>query len=305
VTFDPAPPAAGSPPVLPQAAAPAARRRRSRGAGWIIGLSLSLVLILLLAAGTGGAWLIWQQRERLLASRVLSPEQESAIADTFAGVSDKVTATQQATAGYESDRRAWDDEHAQVEQWKTGTDAPLLAVPNPGGPAMPGPDPDGRAFLSSIGADRVQVAFDAGDENCGYHLSERTGYEIVVGGCYSTRYPGWLFLAWDPGMESSVWPVFVHEAMHWYQYQNYYPAFLAADRAGVADDQYGPELEADASCRAVYVYGIPASDYVDTSSPCDVEGWYDGWLLDHLASLGVQVTEPVAADYEVLEVVRP
>lgn len=305
MTFDPAPPAAGSPPVLPQAAAPAARRRRSRGAGWIIGLSLSLVLILLLAAGTAGAWLIWQQRERLLASRVLSPEQESAIADTFAGVSDKVAATQQSTAGYESDRRAWDDEHAQVEQWKTGTDAPLLAVPNPGGPAMPGPDPDGRAFLSSIGADRVQVAFDAGDENCGYHLSERTGYEIVVGGCYSTRYPGWLFLAWDPGMESSVWPVFVHEAMHWYQYQNYYPAFLAADRAGVADDQYGPELEADASCRAVYVYGIPASDYVDTSSPCDVEGWYDGWLLDHLASLGVQVTEPVAADYEVLEVVRP
>ncbi|MDQ1205911.1 hypothetical protein [Microbacterium sp. SORGH_AS_0862] len=305
MTFDPAPPTAGSPPVLPQTIAPAAPRRRSRGAGWIIGLSLSLVLTLLLAAGTGGAWLIWQQREWLLASRVLSPEQESAIADTFAAASDKVTATQQATARYESDRRAWDDEHAQVEQWKTGTDAPLLAVPNPGGRAMPGPDPDGRAFLSSIGADRVQVAFDAGDENCGYHLSERTGYEIVVGGCYSTRYPGWLFIAWDPGMEASVWPVFVHEAMHWYQYQNYYPAFLAADRAGVTDDQYGPELEADASCRAVYVHGIPASDYVDTSSPCDVEGWYDGWLLDHLASLGVQVTEPVAADYEVLEVVRP
>jgi len=75
--------------------------------------------------------------------------------------------------------------------------------------------------------------------------------------------------------------------------------------AGVTDDQYGPELEADASCRAVYVYGIPASDYVDTSSPCDVDGWYDGWLLDHLASLGVQVTEPMAADYEVLEAVRP
>jgi hypothetical protein len=280
-------------------------RRRARGAGWVIGVSLSLVLILLLAAGTGGAWLIWQQRERVLASRVISPEQAAAIADTFAAASDKVTATQQATADYEGDRRAWDDEHAQVEDWKAGNDSPLLAVPNPGGRAMPGADPDGHAFLASIGADRVQVAFDAGDDNCGYHLSERTGYDIVVGGCYSTRYPNWLFLAWDPGMESSVWAVFVHEAMHWYQYQNYYPAFLAADRAGVTDDQYGPELEADASCRAVYVYGIPASDYVDTSSPCDVDGWYDGWLLDHLASLGVQVTEPVAADYEVLEVVRP
>jgi len=305
VTFDPAPPAAGSPPVLPHPVPPAASRRRSRGAGWVIGLSLSLVLLILLAAGAGGAWLIWQQRERVLASRVMSPEQESAIADAFAAASEKVTATQRATADFESDHRAWDDEHAQVEEWKTGDDSPLLAVPNPGGPAMPGADPDGRAFLASIGADRVQVAFDAGDENCGYHLSERTGYEIVVGGCYSTRYPNWLFLAWDPGMESSVWAVFVHEAMHWYQYQNYYPAFLAADRAGVTDDQYGPELEADASCRAVYVYGIPASDYVDTSSPCDVDGWYDGWLLDHLASLGVQVTEPVAADYEVLEAVRP
>lgn len=304
MTLDPAPPVAGSAPVLSQTVPPAAWSRR-RGAGWIVGLSLGLVLIILLAVGTGGAWLIWQQRERLLASRVLSPEQESVIADAFAAASEKVSATEKATADYESDRRAWDDEHAQVEQWKTGTESPLLAVPNPGGSAMPGSDPDGRAFLSSIGADRVQVAFDAGDENCGYHLSERTGYEIVVGGCYSTRYPSWIFLAWDPGMESSVWAVFVHEAMHWYQYQNYYPAFLAADRAGVTDDQYGPELEADASCRAVYVYGIPASDYVDTSSPCDIDGWYDGWLLDHLASLGVQVTQPVASDYEVLEVVRP
>lgn len=304
MTIGPGPVPAGSPPGSAQPVAPAPPRRRS-GAGWIIGLSLSMALAVLLAIGAGGAWLIWQERERVLASRVLSPEQVAAIADTFAAAADDVAATEQAAADYRSDRQDWDDDHAQVDAWKAQTDSPLLVAPNPGGAAMPGADPDGRGFLASIGAGQVQIAFDAGDDNCGYHLAERTGYEIVVGGCYSTRYPNWLFLAWDPGMEDTVWPVFVHEAMHWYQYQNYYPAFLAADRAGVTDDQYGPQLEADASCRAVNLYGIPASAYVDTSSPCDVAGWYDGWLLDHLASLGVKVAEPVVSDYEVLEAVRP
>jgi hypothetical protein len=151
----------------------------------------------------------------------------------------------------------------------------------------------------------VQLVLDAGSDNCGYQAGGNGPYTLVLGGCFDTRFPNTVLLAWEPGTEDRVWAIFVHEVMHWYQYQTYYPAFLAAQRVGVDEDAYVTALESDASCRAVNLHGVPASQYATTSAPCSVDGWYDGWLLDQLASLGVPVIEPVAETYEVSAVTRP
>lgn len=299
-------PAAPHPPFVeaaPSAAAPV--RRRSNAGVWIVATTLSVGVLLALGMVATAVWFVSEQRDRLDASRITSPEQAEIVAAAFAAADVQIAATEAAAGEYRADRGAWDDDRAQVEQWKTGTDAPTPSVANPGGTAMPGGDPQGRAFLDSIGAGGVQLAFEAGEDNCGYALRESNAWDVAAGGCYNSGYPSWLFIAWDPGAESIVWPIFVHEAMHWYQYQNYYPDLLAADRAGVSHEQYGEQFEADASCRAVYTYGIPISEYADSSSPCTVDGWYEGWIRDYLGSLGVPVTEPVVADYEVSEVVRP
>jgi type II secretory pathway pseudopilin PulG len=282
-------------------APPAEAPRRRRRWPWIL-----LVLIVLALAGTaGGVWLAHEAQVRADAARALTAGQQQVIAGAIGALSetDDRIAAQRDT--FRTDLAGWDADEAATAQWQQSTDAPSPAVANPGGGAMPGDDPTGRAFLDSIGATDVQVIFDAGPENCGYSGAGSDAWSYTAGGCYDTRYRNWLFLAWERGGEELVWPVFVHEAMHWYQYQQYYPLFLAADRAGVAHDAYVGALEGDASCRAVYVYGIHADEYEDSSSPCDVDGWYEGWLRDHLASLGVRTTEPVATEYEVLEVTRP
>ena len=118
-------------------------------------------------------------------------------------------------------------------------------------------------------------------------------------------YPDWLFVAGEPGIERLAWPIFVHEAMHWYQYQNSFPALLAAERAGVSHDDYEWALETDASCRAVYHHGIDRSAFDGSSSPCDITDWHDGWFVDQRAARGVRTSAPTPEEFEVSAVVRP
>ncbi|WP_159499251.1 hypothetical protein [Microbacterium sp. 18062] len=278
--------------------------RRSRRALWI---ALSVITGVLLLGGAAAAttWALVDAHERALAARTVSGVQQDVIEAELSGLADVSQRIEEQGAAYREARSAWDSEQAQAAEWRAGTATPSVSAGNPGGGAMPGADPSGRAFLDSIGASQVQLVLDAGVDNCGYQAADDGPYTLVLGGCFDTRFPNSVFLAWEPGTEQGVWAIFVHEVMHWYQYHTYYAAFIAAERVGVSGDAYGTELEADASCRAVHLYGIPASQYANTSAPCSIEGWYDGWLLDHLAALGVPVTEPASEDYEVSEVVRP
>ncbi|MDF2555050.1 MAG: hypothetical protein K0R60_945 [Microbacterium sp.] len=282
---------------------PVPPRRRPRRALWIT-LSVVVVVFVLAAAAAVTTRLLLDARAEALAARSVTTAQQGVVDAEFARIADVSARVQQQAAAYRDARSAWDSEQEQAATWRAGTTMPTASTPNPGGSGMPGADPTGRAFLDSIGAGQVQLVLDAGDDNCGYGGGDGPN-TLVVGGCFDTRFPNAVFLAWEPGTEDRVWAIFVHEVMHWYQYQTYYPAFLAAERVGVAGDAYSAQLEADASCRAVYVHGIPAWQYTTTSAPCTVEGWYDGWLIDHLASLGVPVAEPVAETYEVAAVVRP
>jgi hypothetical protein len=170
---------------------------------------------------------------------------------------------------------------------------------------MPGDDPYGRAFLDSIGATDVTVVFEAGPENCGYNGGDGGGDYYYAGGCFNPEYANTLFMAWDPGAEDLVRSIFVHEAMHWYQNEHYLQDTYLADFAHVDFAAYNERWEADASCRAVYVYGIPIEEYADSTSPCTIDGWYEGFIKDYLASLGVHVTEPDPAAFEVAEASRP
>jgi hypothetical protein len=170
---------------------------------------------------------------------------------------------------------------------------------------MPGGDPYGRAFLDSIGATDVTVVFDAGPDNCGYY-GNGGGYGYVyAGGCFRGDYANTLYMAWDPGAEDIVWPIFVHEAMHWFQAETYAQDTYLADFAGIDQSQYNERWEADASCRAVYVYGMSLSDYEGSSSPCTIDGWYEGFIADYLTSLGANLAEPDPATYELSESSRP
>jgi hypothetical protein len=198
----------------------------------------------------------------------------------------------------------WEQSLAWADEYYALTDAPSVSIPNPGGDALPGDDPYGRAFLDSIGATDVTVFFEAGPENCGYYGSGG-GDQLYVGGCFDAAYPNTLFMAWDPGVESYVWPIFVHEAMHWFQDETYIQATYLADFDGIPFDQYSPTWEADASCRAVYVYGIPIEEYVDSTAPCTIDGWYEGYITDHLTALGADLDEPDPAAFELTESSRP
>ena len=237
------------------------------------------------------------------AARAVSPAHQAFIAAGMDAMDDTAARWAEQRERYRQDLAGWEADQREAAAWREGDALPGEGVPNPGGDAMPGADPHGRAFLDAIGATEVQVHFDAGPDNCGYRDESR--FTASIGGCFDSRFRNRLFLAWEPGAESLVWPVFVHEAMHWYQYDLYYPLFLSARRAGYAQDAYRRDVESDASCRAVALHGIPAADYARSSSPCDVDGWYEGWLPDRLAQLGVRVSEPTAEEYEVLAVVRP
>lgn len=279
---------------------PPARRRRRR---WPWFLALAIVLVL--AAVAGGVWLLHEARLRADAERALTSSQQELIATTVEAQAETDAQIAAQREAYRTDLAGWQADQAGAQEWVQSNDAPAPSRANPGGTRIPGDDPDGQGFLDSIGATDVQVFFDAGGENCGYSNGGDDPFSYSAGGCYDTRFRNWLFLAWEPGGERLVWQIFVHEAMHWYQYANYYALFLSAERGGIGHDSYVGVVESDASCRAVAVYGIDRDDYADSSSPCDVDGWYEGWLRDQLAALGVRVSEPVAADYEVREVIRP
>jgi hypothetical protein len=277
---------------------------RSRRGLWI-GLSVIVGVLVLGGAAATTTWLLVDAHERALAARAVSTVQQAVVDAEFARVEDTAQRAEQQGTAFRQALTAWNAEQDQAETWRAGTAAATVTEPNPGGEAMPGGDPLGRGFLDAIGASQVQLVLDAGADNCGYQAGGDGPYTLVLGGCFDTRFPNSVLLAWEPGTEDGVWSIFVHEVMHWQQYQTYYAAFLAADRVGVDEGAYGSELEADASCRAVYQHGIPAWRYAATSAPCSIEGWYDGWLLDHLASLGVPIAEPVAEDFEVEAVMRP
>jgi hypothetical protein len=205
---------------------------------------------------------------------------------------------------YESRLSEWDQSLAWADEFYTSTAAPTPAAANPGGDAMPGDDPYGRVFLDSIGATDVTVVFEAGPENCGYY-GNGGQYDYYVGGCFDPAYPNTLFMAWDPGGESLVRAIFVHEAMHWFQDETYIQDTYLADFDGIDFGQYSTTWEADASCRAVYVYGVPIEEYVDSTSPCTIVVWYEGFIADHLVALGADLSEPDPADFETTESSRP
>jgi hypothetical protein len=232
---------------------------------------------------------------------------EQGVVDTLVTEASTVAAEIEARgAAYRDASLLWTDAESAIATWRSQDEAPTPQVANPGGPGFPGGDADERALLERIGASAVQVIFDSGEDNCGYQQGLPTEGFLAVGGCYNPSYRNWLFLAWDEGIEEAeVWPVFVHEAMHWYQWDRYATLFEAAERSGVTSDRYTAQIESDASCRAVFQHGVARSEYDNSSAPCDVDDWYDGWLVDQLAALGVPTAAPDPAAYEVQDVVRP
>ncbi len=274
---------------------------RKRRLGLILSLSIGLPV---LAASGVSAFL-------LLSGAFAEPEppeltalQSGRIGDEVAERSELLDTLDEQRALYLSRKSDWTQSLTWADEFYATTTAPTPVVANPGGDAMPGDDPYGRAFLDSIGATDVTVVFEAGPENCGYAGERMEGY-VYSGGCFSAQYANTLFMAWDPGAEDSVWPIFVHEAMHWFQDETYIQDVYLAELAGIDNAAYNSIWEADASCRAVYVHGLSIDDYVDTSSPCTIDGWYEGYIADHLASLGAHLTEPDPATFEVEESSRP
>jgi hypothetical protein len=280
---------------------PPAPRRRGR-----LALVLSLSIgVPVLAAGGVAAYL-------LLSGAFAEPEppeltalQAERIDEEVAERGDLLDQLDAKRTEYRTELSQWnqsldwtEDDHAIAAQ-------PTLAVPNPGGDAMPGGDPYGRAFLDSIGATDVSVIFEAGPDNCGYYGNEGGGDFVYAGGCFRADYPDTLYMGWDPGADDLVWPIFVHEAMHWFQDEHYVQATYLADFAGIDSSAYNAMWEADASCRAVYVYGMSLDDYVDSSSPCTIDGWHEGWITEYLTSLGARLAEPDPATFELAETSRP
>ena len=283
-----------------QAAEPVAAGRTGRRA-LVIALAVGVPLVLtgavfavLAAAGT------FDEPE----PPQLTASQAERIDAEFAEREDLLAELDYQRTEYELDLSDWTQSEEWTEEYLADTAQPTPSVPNPGGTALPGADPTGRAFLDAIGATDVTVFFEAGPDNCGYYGNGGTelGY---AGGCFRPEYPNSLYMAWDPQAESVAWSIFVHEAMHWYQDEHYIQATYLADFAGVDFESYSSVWEADASCRAVYSYGMTLEDYVDTTSPCTIAGWYEGYITDYLVSRGANLTEPDPAAYEPVETSRP
>lgn len=288
--------------AIPLPPPPAPRRRRRTGL-WV---SIAAVVVVALAIGGLVAWNYTQEQQRLELARELSPVELGVLADAVSGSSEIAGQVDARREEFRTADRLWAESEASARSFHEQDDTPTVSVPNPGGDSMPGGDDErARALLDSIGANDVQILFDAGEQNCGYSGGASPGM-LAIGGCYTSQYRDWLFLAWDEGVASDdVWPIFVHEAMHWYQWDRYVQLFESAHRAGIDADQYRGFIESDASCRAVAQHGIPRSAYAGSSAPCDVTDWYDTWLVDRLAELGVPVAAPDPETYEVQAVTRP
>jgi hypothetical protein len=256
--------------------------------------------------GTGAAaWASWSDAQRdIEEAREVSAVEQSIVDDAVAQVGEIAARIQTQSSAYHEAAALWSESEAAVAQWRAETVAPTPAVPNPGGEVLPGGNEAARALLDSIGASGVQLVFEAGEQNCGYHPAPAGS--LALGGCYNSRFRTSLFLAWDAGVgRDAIWPAFVHEAMHWYQWEHYYTMFQAADRLGIGQDAYLPQLEADASCRAVVVHGVPRTAYAASSAPCDVDDWHENWFVEELAALGVPQAAPEVERYEVQAVTRP
>lgn len=282
-------------------AVPAAPRK-SRAGLWL-GLGLGAAA-LLIAGGAVAIFLVVgnaQAEEKLAAARELSFEEQNVVRTAVTDATDVWNSIYDASFTYQEAAADWADAEASATQFQSSNDTPSQQAPNPGGSL---PDGYGRDLLASIGAGDVQVMLDAGEQNCGY--DPRGADWIAVGGCYNPTYRDWFFLAWEPGTtDAALWSIFVHEAMHWQQWDQLAVYYESASIAGIGQDQYRKAVESDASCRAVYQHGVPIEDYVSSSSPCDVDGWTPSYLPDYLASLGVPMAAPDPEAYEVQEVIRP
>jgi len=278
---------------------PPRRRRR-----FALVLALSIGLPLLAAGGVVG-YLAFTGAFAEPESPHLTASQADRIDDEIAEREDLLSQLDGRRSDYRTQLTQWNQSEQWARDFYADAAQPTAAVGNPGGGAMPGDDPYGRAFLDSIGATDVSVFFEAGPENCGYTGSGGGADFAYAGGCFRAEYPNTLYMAWDPQAESVVWPIFVHEAMHWFQDEKYVQATYLAEFAGIDASTYNERWEADASCRAVYVYGMSIDDYVDSSSPCTIDGWYEGWITDYLTSLGAHLTAPDPATFELAETSRP
>jgi hypothetical protein len=290
------------PPVVLDSLVPGYRRRRRRR---IIGWTVAAASVVLLASGAGIGWAVIDAQQRALAARAVSAAQQSVVSAAFETNAELAGQIEAQRAAYRAAEDLWNAAVASAEAFKAEDVAPSVSAPNPGGGSMPGGDAEARALLDGIGGTAVQVVYDGGPQNCGYAAADET-YEVALGGCYDSRFRNRVFLAWDPGAtRANIWPIFVHEAMHWYQWDRYSTQFAAAEQTGVIQDAYRAQIEADASCRAVIQHGVPATAFERSSAPCDVADWHDAWLVDQLAGLGVPVAAPVPETYEVQAVIRP
>jgi hypothetical protein len=281
-------------------AAPSPRRT----GWWIAFAALTAVVTAALVVALVVTWTEVGARVRLAHDRQLSSGELAAVETAVAAASDTAALVTERTTEYRESAARWASYEAAATQWRGEEAAPAPPRPNPGG-GLPGGDGDERAFLESIGGADVQLQIDGGPQNCGY-TAARFGPGLASGGCYRPGYRDWLFLAWDAGVDpDEVWPVFVHEAMHWYQWENYATVFEAVESSDADDDAYGDIIETDASCRAVFVHGIPRARYDQSSAPCDLDDWYEGWIVDRIAELGVPVAAPDPEAFEPLAVARP
>lgn len=277
------------------------RWRRRRALRW----GSVLAVVVLAACGAGVTWSFVDARERALAARALTAVQQEAVADAYAATGDLSARIADARAALTDAQSRWDAAVAANDAFRAEAAQPTVSAPNPGGGAMPGGDEQARALLEGIGGADVQIVYDGGPQNCGYAAADAL-YATALGGCYSSAFRTSVFLAWDPpATRDEVWPIFVHEAMHWYQWDRFFTQFVAAENAGVPGESYRAQIEADASCRAVLQHGVPASAFETSSAPCDVEGWHEGWLVEQLAALGAPVAAPDPETYQVSEVIRP
>jgi hypothetical protein len=290
-------------PMLPEEHPQPPRRRG--------GLATALAVISTLALAGGVALAVMMLPSVIEAlvprddPRVIGAQTEI-IADVLEANAELQTQLSDASTTFQERLTTWQSIESAAASWRGSPESPPAGASNPGGDAMPGDDPTGRALLDSIGATNVSVAFDSSGNNCGYSsVQSDPPYWLAVGGCYNTGYRNTLFMAWDPGTEDSVWPIFVHEAMHWYQYEHHYELSLAITDAGADETAWSNALEVDASCRAVFQIGIPIEQFEDTSSPCTALDWHDAWLRDQAAALGAAVAGPDPETFEVLPVTRP
>lgn len=282
---------------------------RSRASLWA-GLSALVVGGAVLAGALGTSFVVTTafvaEKERAALEQSVSSVERGVIDEAVAAASGVSTEIEAQRTAYRDALALWSDAEAGITAWRAEVDAPTPTVPNPGGAGFPGGDADERALLDGIGASEVQVIFEGGEENCGYSQGSPVAGTLAIGGCYNPGYRNWLFMAWDPGIEAAeIWPVFVHEAMHWYQWDRYATLFEAAERSGISGDAYVSQIESDASCRAVFQHGVPRSEFDRSSAPCVLDDWHDGWLVEQLAALGVPTAAPDPNAYEVQEVVRP